>query len=188
MGLCGSRWFCAGSWWVLLGPWWVLVGPWWVLVGPCWVLVGPGGSWWVLAGSLLGHPFSNNEPNNQVIQRATVDHLQDMFCVKNVQLKWPKSKKKLALIHHWHPAPNELTWASRQKCICQSINKVSTFLLSDVYFSSSFLCWIFWKQGQRFFTEELISHLLSTRCNKKHKENVLTLHKQLGVILWIVYW
>ena len=45
------------------------------------------------------------------------------------------------------------------------------------------------KQGRRFFTDELIpviGDLLSSRCNKKHKENVLTLHKQLSVILRIV--
>ncbi|GAB1609579.1 hypothetical protein Ahia01_001243700 [Argonauta hians] len=38
------------------------------------------------------------------------------------------------------------------------------------------------KQGRRFYSDELtlvIGDLLSTRCNLKHKQNILTLHKQL---------
>ena len=45
------------------------------------------------------------------------------------------------------------------------------------------------KQGRRFYSDELrpvISNLLNTRCNKKHKENMLRLHKQLSIILRIV--
>ena len=44
----------------MVGPAGSLLGPAGSLLGPCWVLLGPAGSCWVLAGSLLGHPFSNN--------------------------------------------------------------------------------------------------------------------------------
>ena len=45
------------------------------------------------------------------------------------------------------------------------------------------------KQGRRFYSDELIpviDDLLSKPSNKKHKDNMLTLHKQLSIILRIV--
>ena len=45
------------------------------------------------------------------------------------------------------------------------------------------------KQGRRFFSEELlpvIDNLLSKPCNQKHKQHMITLHKQLSVILRVV--
>ena len=46
------------------------------------------------------------------------------------------------------------------------------------------------KQGRRFFSDELtpvIAELLSVRHNRKHKDAVIKLHKQLGLILPIVF-
>lgn len=45
------------------------------------------------------------------------------------------------------------------------------------------------KQGRRFYSDELtpvIRDLLSVRCNVKHKQHMLTLHKQLSIILRVV--
>ena len=45
------------------------------------------------------------------------------------------------------------------------------------------------KQGRRFYSDELIpviEKLLDDACNRKHKDNMLKLHKQLSIILHIV--